>query len=58
VCKCVSSNDRFLRNSADFSFKTFGIWVAELSVNATELLVNSAELLVNSAELSVNAVEF
>jgi hypothetical protein len=51
VCKCVSSNDRFLRNSADFSFKASEIWVAELSVNATELLVNSAEL-------SVNAVEF
>jgi hypothetical protein len=41
----------FLRNSADFLFKAFGIRVAELSVNA-------AELSVNSAELSVNATRF
>jgi hypothetical protein len=46
----VSSNDRFLRNSADFSFKASGIQVADLLVNVTELSVNSAELLANAAE--------
>jgi hypothetical protein len=33
---CVSSNDRFLRNLADFSFKASGIRVAELLMNAVE----------------------
>jgi hypothetical protein len=32
----VSSNDRFLRNLADFSFKASGIRVAELLLNAVE----------------------
>jgi hypothetical protein len=50
-CSLFSSNGRFLRNLANFSFQASGMRV-------TELLVNSAQLSVNSAELSVNMAEF